>query len=344
MGVFRQLASLSTGRALSPASRLLQGSVLLGVCLGAGAAEHGVREVSPDHLKLSGGELSVGLNRDWRGPMPDVQRVLIIVHGRLRNAMTYLQSAETAASQAGQASNTLIIAPQFLNESDVRRHHLPDRLLRWHDNDWMAGEAAVGSASMSSYAALDEVLARLGNRKKFPALREVVIAGHSGGGQVVQRYALVGHGDAQLASNGIRLRYVVANPSSYAYFSAQRPAPGFDPAGCPGFNDWKYGLMNLPAYASGQSPAQLEQAYIQRDVTYLLGQKDTNPNHPALDRSCAAEAQGAYRLVRGQNYFAYLQQWHPQGLAQKLVEVPDVGHDGNRMFTSPQGQAVLFQR
>ncbi len=53
----------------------------------AGAAEHGVREVSPNHLKLSSGELSVGLNRDWRGPMPDVQRVLIIVHGRLRNAI-----------------------------------------------------------------------------------------------------------------------------------------------------------------------------------------------------------------------------------------------------------------
>ncbi len=79
-------------------------------------------EVSPNHLKLSSGELSVGLNRDWRGPMPDVQRVLIIVHGRLRNAMTYLQSAETAASQAGQERNTLIIAPQFLNDSDVRRN------------------------------------------------------------------------------------------------------------------------------------------------------------------------------------------------------------------------------
>ncbi|WP_152973069.1 alpha/beta hydrolase [Pseudomonas asplenii] len=318
--------------------------MLLGLCVSAGAAEHGVREVSPDHLKLSGGELSVGLNRDWKGPMPDVQRVLIIVHGRLRNAMTYLQSAETAASQADQARNTLIIAPQFLNESDVRRNHLPDRLLRWHDNDWMAGEPATGPAAMSSYAALDEVLARLGNRKKFPALRKVVIAGHSGGGQVVQRYALVGHGDAQLAGSGIRLHYVVANPSSYAYFSAQRPAKGFDPAGCPGFNDWKYGLQNLPAYVTGQSSAQLEQAYVQRDVTYLLGQKDINPNHPALDRSCAAEAQGAYRLVRGHNYFAYLQQRHPQGLAQKLVEVPGVGHDGNRMFTSAQGQEALFPR
>ncbi|WP_191486279.1 alpha/beta hydrolase [Pseudomonas sp. FEN] len=322
--------------------KTLFGSLLLGMCVIGGqlqAAEHGVKEVSPDHLKLSTGELSVGLNRDWQGPMPDVQRVLIIVHGRLRNAMTYLKSAETAAAQAGQARNTLIIAPQFLNESDK---HLPGNPLRWQGDEWMAGAASTGPSALSSYAALDEVLARLGNRKKFPALREVVVAGHSGGGQVVQRYALLGHGDRQLAGNGIKLRYVIANPSSYAYFNAQRPVLGFNPSGCPGFNDWKYGLQNLPDYAKGQSAAQLEQAYVQRDITYLLGQQDTDPNHPALDKSCAAEAQGAYRLIRGHNYFAYLQQRHPQGFTQTLVEVPGVGHDGDGMLTSPQGQKALF--
>jgi len=324
--------------------KILCGSLLLGMCvIGAQvqAKEHGL-EISPNHLKLSAGELSVGLNRDWQGPMPDVERVLIIVHGRLRNAMTYLQSAETAAAQAGQDRNTLIIAPQFLNESDARGNHLPGNLLRWHGDDWMAGSESTGPSAMSSYAALDEVLQRLSNRKKFPALREVIVAGHSGGGQVVQRYALVGHGDAQLAGSGIKLRYVVANPSSYAYFNAQRPVVGFSPASCPGFNDWKYGLQNLPDYAKGQSPAQLEQGYVQRDITYLLGQQDTDPNHPALDKSCGAEAQGAYRLIRGHNYFAYLQQRHPQGFTQTLVEVPGVGHNGDGMLTSPQGQKALF--
>ncbi|NWA26661.1 alpha/beta hydrolase [Pseudomonas gingeri] len=326
-------------------NKILCGSLLLGMCVIGGqvqAADHGVKEVSPNHLKLSAGELSVGLNRDWQGPMPDVQRVLIIVHGRLRNAMTYLQSAETAAAQAGQDRNTLIIAPQFLNESDVQRNHLPGNLLRWQGEDWMAGSASTGPSAISSYAALDEVLARLGNRKKFPALREVVVAGHSGGGQVVQRYALVGHGDEQLAGSGVKLRYVVANPSSYAYFNAQRPVAGFNPSSCPGFNDWKYGLQNLPDYAKGQSPAQLEQAYVQRDITYLLGQQDTDPNHPALDKTCGAEAQGPYRLIRGHNYFAYLQQRHPQGFTQTLVEVPGVGHNGDGMLTSPQGQKALF--
>ena len=315
---------------------------LLLACSATQAAEHGVKELSPDHLKIGPGELSLGLSQDWKRPLPQVQRALIVIHGRLRNAQTYLHSAEQAASQAGQLSTTLVIAPQFLNESDGTRNALSDSVLRWHANDWMAGDPAVSPAPLSSYAALDQILERLSDRKRFPALREVVIAGHSGGAQVVQRYALTTQADKALQADGIKVRYVVANPSSYAYFNAQRPIPTFDAANCPGFNTWKYGLKELPAYAEGQKHRQLEQTYVERDITYLLGARDTDPNHPALDKSCEAEAQGAFRLERGKNYFEYLTQRHPQGLNQRLVEVPGVGHNGDQMFTSPEGQKALF--
>ncbi|NBF03204.1 alpha/beta hydrolase [Pseudomonas sp. Fl5BN2] len=315
------------------------------LCLGSfatQAADHGVKVVSPEQMALDAGQLSLGLSQDWRQPLPEVQRALIIVHGRLRNAQTYLHSGESAAEQAGQTATTLVIAPQFLNQSDIARHHLPDTLLRWKGNDWMAGEAATGPVALSSYAALDAILQRLSERKRFPALKEVVIAGHSGGAQVVQRYALTTGAHAELKHAGIGLRYVIANPSSYAYFDAWRPEP-VDPTACPRLNDWKYGLKQLPAYAAERSPERLEQDYAQQDITYLLGQQDIDPHHPALDRSCAAETQGAYRLIRGHNYFDYLKRRHPQGLPQRLVEVPGVGHDGDRMFTSPEGQAALFQ-
>ena len=324
------------------AKRLIALLGVMAACTALQAAEHGVKELSPDHLKIGPAELNVGLSQDWNHPQPNVQRALIVIHGRLRNAQTYLHSAEQAATQAGQLSTTLIIAPQFLNESDGGRHALQDNVLRWHANDWMAGEPAVSPTAVSSYAALDQILERLGDRKRFPDLREVVIAGHSGGAQVVQRYALTTEADKSLESEGIKVRYVIANPSSYAYFNAQRPVAGFDPATCPGFNTWKYGLKDLPTYAEGQKHHLLEQAYTSRDITYLLGAKDTDPNHPALDKSCEAEAQGAYRLIRGHNYFDYLSQRHPQGLNQRLVEVPGVGHNGDQMFTSPEGQKALF--
>ena len=323
-------------RSLAPALGLLL------ACSAVQAAEHGVKELSPDHLKIGPGELSVGVSQDWQQPLPQVQRALIVIHGRLRNAQTYLHSAEQAATQAGQLSTTLIVAPQFLNDTDGTHHALPDSVLRWHANDWMAGAPALSPAPLSSYAAVDKILERLDDRKRLPNLREVVVAGHSGGAQVVQRYALTTQADKTLQADGIKVRYVIANPSSYAYFNAQRPIPTFDAANCPGFNTWKYGLKELPAYAQGKKHRQLEQAYIERDITYLLGAKDTDPNHPALDKSCEAEAQGAFRLERGKNYFEYLAQRHPQGLNQRLVEVPGVGHNGDQMFTSPEGQKALF--
>lgn len=311
--------------------------VLLITCTSSQAADHGVRDISPGRLLLKEGEMAVGI-----GPAPaTIERVLIIVHGRLRNAETYRKTAEHAAEQAGQASTTLVIAPQFLNESDVALHPLADTVLRWQGNEWMAGGLSTAPFALSSYGAMDQIIGRFADRQQFPALKEVVIAGHSGGAQVVQRYALLGHDQPELDAAGVRVRYVIANPSSYAYFDERRPV-AFSHAGCADYNRWKYGLADLPAYAEGQTPATLEASYVKRNVIYLLGQQDIDPNHPALDKSCEAKAQGANRLARGRSYFEYLKRDHPQGLNQQLIEVPGVGHDGDGMFTSPEGRKALF--
>jgi hypothetical protein len=311
---------------------------LLNTCDITQAAEQGAESISPGRLQLKAGEMAVAV-----GPSPTkIERMLIIIHGQSRNAETYLQSAEHAAKQAGQNTNTLVIVPQFLNETDIVRHQLTDNLLYWKGNDWMAGGLSTGQNPMSSYTVIDEIIARLGDRQQFPDVKEVVIAGHSGGAQVVQRYALLSHDQPALKAAGVQVRYVIANPSSYAYFNEQRPV-AFNHAGCPDFNRWKYGLKDLPAYAGGQTPAQLEENYVKRDIVYLLGQQDTDPNHPALDKRCGAQAQGANRLIRGHKFFDYLKRRHPQGLNQQLIEVPGVGHDGDGMFTSPEGQKALFR-
>ncbi|WP_095196669.1 hypothetical protein [Pseudomonas sp. Irchel 3A7] len=301
------------------------------------ATEHGVKELSPGRLLLKSGEMAVGL-----GPAPaKIERVLIIVHGRLRNAQTYLKSGEHSAELAGQSASTLVIAPQFLNEADVALHPVAETVLRWQGNEWMAGGESTAPFRLSSYEALDEIVARLSDRKQFPDVKQIVIAGHSGGAQVVQRYALLGHDQPAVQAAGVQVRYVIANPSSYAYFDERRPV-AFNHAGCPDYNRWKYGLTDLPAYAEGQSAAQLQEKYLKRDIVYLLGQQDTDPNHPALDKSCEAKAQGPNRLARGRFYFNYLKRLQPQGLKQQLIEVRGVGHDGDGMFTSPEGQKALF--
>lgn len=317
------------------------------------AARRPVKVIAEQRVEVKtaagNGVLPLYVSRDWTRPQPDVTRAVVVFHGVVRNADEYLRSAQRALAAAGDAARTtLLVAPQFMTDQDIVAHKLADNVLHWgaKQESWMAGEAAHGPAAISSFEAIDAILARLADRVIFPNLAQVVVAGHSAGGQVVQRYAVVGRGDATLKSADIAVRYVVANPSSYLYFSPDRPdsSGGFAPfssAVCPGFNRWKYGWADAPSYAQKNTPAAYEQTYTAREVIYLLGTADTNPNHPVLDKSCAGEAQGPHRYARGLAYARYMEMRHPN-LNHHVFEVPGVAHDGDKLLTSKCAIAALF--
>ena len=291
----------------------------------------------------SQGVLPLFVSADWSKPLPGITRAVLVLHGRLRNADVYYRSALTAQAAAGDAGkSTIMIVPQFLARIDIDAYHLPDDVLHWSLEGWEGGDAAEGPQPASSFDALDAILARLADRHLFPDLRQVVVAGHSGGGQVVQRYAIATKGEAALKEKNIAIRYVVANPSSYAYFSADRPERQIA-AACPGYNNWKYGMEARPPYLASASAAELEQRYVARQVIYLLGTSDINPDHPALDKSCMAEAQGPYRYARGHAYAAAMAARDGGTPNHRLWDVRGVGHDGDKMLTSPCGLAALFQ-
>jgi hypothetical protein len=158
---------------------------------------------------------------------------------------------------------------------------------------------------------------------------------------VVQRSAVTGRQIAAVEEAGIDLRYVVANPSSYVYFDGSRPAPAVAFA-CKNVNEWKYGLQSPPPYLGSFSSKALENSYVSRRVTCLLGGDDDDPNGPDIDKNCAAEAQGPSRLRRGAQYFKYLQSRHPTGLEHRVLIVPGVAHNARKMFGSPCGIDALF--
>ncbi|HEX3637922.1 MAG TPA: alpha/beta hydrolase [Paraburkholderia sp.] len=293
-------------------------------------------------------EFPLYLSKDWNVAQPQVTRAVIVIHGKLRNADVYFRTAQNARDAAhAEADSTLLIAPQFLATRDLRVHDEPADLLRWRGNAWMGGEAAQAPLPISSYAVLDAIVTRLADRRLFPNLRHVVFAGHSGGGQVVQRYAAAARNIAVLTAEGIDVRYLVASPSTYAYFDAQRPnaqglAAPFDAAQCADFNQWKYGMDNRPPYLDDRTPAQLEATYASRRIDYLVGGADDDPQQSALDKTCAAEAQGPQRVARAEAYYRYMQSRHPEGLKQSFHIVPGVGHNGARMLTSVCALSAMF--
>jgi len=288
------------------------------------------------------GILRLYLSSDWAMPLPAITRAVIVLHGRLRNADVYYKSAKTAQAAAGDDGKAAImIVPQFLAQIDIDEHKLPEDTLRWSLEGWEGGDAALAPNPVSSFEAVDAILTKLADRRIFPNLKQVVVAGHSGGGQVAQRYAIAGKAEATLARQHIDVRYVVSNPSSYAWFSAERPQPSIA-ASCPGFDNWKYGMDERPPYLAEATPAALEQRYVEREVIYLLGTLDTDPEHPALDKSCMARAQGPFRYARGHAYADAMAKRDHGTPNHKVWDVAGVGHDGDKMLTSKCGLAALF--
>lgn len=296
-----------------------------------------VRAIGKEYFKSQGAILPFFTNGSLAHPLQSWQNALIIVHGRKRNADDYFEIAQTIIKDA--KTPTLIIAPQFLTKIDIKAHGLGRDFFHWDALGWMGGDQAIGPHTVSGFTILDDLINHLSDRSMFPDLRRIVMAGHSGGGQVVHRYAIL----SGLATD---INFIVANPSSYVYFSEDRlNEKGFfipSEASYPGYNRWKYGLENRPAYGQDCDDKPLERRYIGRNVTYLLGARDCDPAHPALDRTMPAMAQGVHRLGRGRAYWRYLQARHGSALRHQYFEIPEVGHDPLGMFAADVARTSLF--
>jgi len=274
----------------------------------------------------------------------DATRAVIFIHGEERDADVYRGVIERARAAAGSlGAEAVLVVPQFLETQDIDPGD-PQRLLAWERGGWISGLPATAGAPVSSFAVLDALIARLADRTHFPRMQTIVVAGHSAGAQLIQRYAAVGK--AGRLFGGVAVRYVVANPSSYLYFDNRRPDgkggfAAYDATRCPSFDEWKFGMVDPPPYVGNVDPSAVEHRYAGEHVAYVVGGDDTDPQQAALDKSCAAEAQGPTRYARAHNYVAYLRARHAS-LAQPLVVVPGVAHSASGIYLSPLVLPLLF--
>ena len=154
----------------------------------------------------------------------DVHRALIMIHGTNRNADHYFSTATGAAFLAGALDDTVVIAPSFLSSDPGCMDKLQTDEISWscRGDSWRSGGTSTSNRDLTSFDFVDELLRRLADKKVFPNLTAIVIAGHSAGGQFVSRYEMANHAQDNL---GVAVSYVVANPSSYAWPDATRVLP-----------------------------------------------------------------------------------------------------------------------
>lgn len=324
-----------------------------------------------NRLKLCQGRISLLLNQHVLkipycyshelGQQSDgVLRAVIVVHGQKKNAPGCFRSILKAVSQVeGTGQETIVLAPQFLVEKDVDEFCLGEDVLFWNSRSWKQGDESENTKKhprpeqVTSFAVVDNIMERLADRSNFPQLLQIVVAGHSAGGQFVNRYAAGSPVHSRIEGNcGIQLRYIAANPSSYLYLDGKRCVKGEidhfevpDFTDCPAeYNKYKYGLENLNDYMAATGAAEIRSQYQRRELIYLLGNEDDNPDSCSLDNTCMAKLQGRHRLERGIIYYNYLLA-HYEGEVQnhKRVIVPNVGHSSNDMFNSKIGVKYLFE-
>lgn len=98
--------------------------------------------------------------------------------------------------------NVAIIAPLFANEDDKGTAYPFDdasgtsssNALVWNSWNWAYGRNNIypaSSTNISSFHVLDEIVNYYKDQNTFPNMKEVVVAAHSMGAQLVQRYAAI---------------------------------------------------------------------------------------------------------------------------------------------------------
>ncbi len=293
-----------------------------------------------------------------------ITRVFVLIHGAGRDADNYFRSAMAAAFLGGALDNTLVISPRMAsNDGAGCKDALGENEISWPCNTWRSGGPSITHPGVTSFDFVDEILRKVARKSVFPNLKAIVVAGHSAGGQVVNRYEMTNQVHDAL---GVPVTYVVSNPSSYAYADEARPtlaaysltanAPGYipetpldavafrppgDARNCTTYDQWPFGLNNRSGYSAKQTDDQIRKQLVARPTTYLLGELDILPLG-GFDGSCPAMAQGPTRLARGQAFAKYVREKF--GAKHTVIVVPLCGHNARCIFTSEAALALIFTK
>lgn len=298
-----------------------------------------------------------------------VSSLLIVVHGHPRDLSRSLAAGLDAVRQAAHGADTVVVAPLFPVPAEAAHacsgRDTPPAAAgdaQWSCAGWIDGALTL-DGRIAAFAAMDRLLAELVRR--WPDVRRVTLAGFSAGAQFVQHYAAFARPPA-----GPALRYLVADPGSWLYFDSLRPWPRHGnspvawsdcvtatgegacafvwqpaPTDCASATRWKYGMEALPEHLRARAEGARER-YAAADIAYLEGALDSGSGpgryERILDKSCAAMAQGPYRLQRGLAYAAYEREILRPARPRAFAVVPGCAHDVACVLPSLAARPLLF--
>lgn len=234
-----------------------------------------------------------------------VERVILVMHGTLRNAEDYRDDSESM----GDRFRALIVAPRF----DAQR--FPS--IRYQRGGLVLPSGVAAKPQEWTYAFIPKLASQVS--RLLPNPTKYWIIGHSAGGQFVGRMSAFQRTGAE--------RMVAANAGSHIFPSMDAP--------------FGYGFGSLPAELANE--ARLK-SYLAAPLTFYQGTGDDHPDE-YFDESAEAMKQGKSRLERGRACFesgrqlALRRGWK---FGWRYVEAVGVPHDHTRMFNHSKCSIALF--
>jgi hypothetical protein len=293
---------------------------------------------------------STKLNQD----LTNIRHVIVVLpNTRHRPGQHYLDVAALVQNDPSNKTDTLIISPIFPSPIEQSFARMP----AWRKASWKTGEPSIQAdgrpAPISAFQVLDDMIQYVANNKHLPAASQLVLAAHGDGAHLLQRYAVLNTLDDVTPKKRLALRYVIANAPSYLYLTDERPLRNglgfgsYERGICANYNDYPYGLQQFKQDGKNVTPHDIYERYSARNVVYLLGDIDSNPEDPNMDKQCGAEAQGATRFSRGANYAQHLQRIaRATAVHMPQVHTPyaitGVAHDSAKIFASACGSKALL--
>jgi hypothetical protein len=270
------------------------------------------------------------------GPWTGLTTAVIVVHGANRNAGDYFEYLMFSLQAKDLENEALLLAPQFQEAPTA------DHTLYWSGNGWREGQTANGTGNGSSFAVIDGMISQLADAARFPDLKKVIITGHSSGGLFTHVYAAANR--SETTHSNLNFEYVVANSQYFYYPDGQRINESTNqlylPNDCNGYSIWPLGYEVAPPYLSGTTSAEINDQFVNRSVTYLLG-NGAGPDGALNTSDCAATLLGPSRYERGENMYRYMNLVYGDNHNHKRSIVPGIGHDGAGMYRSDAFQILL---
>ena len=268
---------------------------------------------------------------------PELKYAVIYIHGSGGGERDAAGSLRYKLKQYKTKEKVYCIAPSFFTEGTCPANKKNSTLI-W-DGGWRGGSSAINGNHISNFEVIDEIYRILSNKRLYPKMKRITLAGFSAGGQCVNRYVAVGK---RPVSPTIETVFVVGNPSVYLYVDKLRFKNGKfrKVKSKSNYNKWFLGLENRYPYCRTTKKMQILQNLYSRPVLYFCGTADTG--RAMLDVNEAAMLQGKNRYERFLIYQKHVALYPSWKQKVRFFSIPDIAHSSEVFYKNNIVQKWIF--